>query len=72
MPHYRITIWTRRRKRPYSGIRLIKNYNIDAVQSMVYKKAQVTYADVLIDVEVQMLPKTCKAVKSRFEADLDE
>ncbi len=63
MPYYRILIWTKRRKLPYKGVRLIDNPNINAVYNMVESKANQTYRQELIDVEVQMLSKLCKAVK---------
>lgn len=63
MPYYRILIWTKRRKLPYKGIRLIDNPNINSVFNMVESKAQSTYRNDFIEVEVQMLSKLCKAVK---------
>jgi len=63
MPYYRIVIWTKRRKAPYVGIRLIGDANINAVQNQMQSKAFETYRKDLIDVEVQMLSKLCKAVK---------
>lgn len=63
MPYYRILIWTKRRKLPFKGIRLIDNPNINSVYNMVYSKANQVYRQDLIDVEVQMLSKLCKAVK---------
>ncbi len=66
MPYYRILIWTKRRKLPFTGIRLIDNPNINSVYNMVYSKASQVYRQDLIDVEVQMLSKLCTAVR-RFE-----
>lgn len=63
MPYYRIVIWTKRRKAPYTGIRLIGDANINAVQNQMQSKAFETYRKDLIDVEVQMLSKLSKAVK---------
>ncbi len=63
MPYYRIMIWTKTRKKPFSGIRFIENQNINAIQGMAYKKAEEIYHSNLIDVEVQMLSKTSNAVK---------
>jgi hypothetical protein len=63
MPYYRILIWTTKRKMPFKGIRQISEPNINSVYNMVYQKAFETYRKDLIDVEVQMLSKLCKAVK---------
>jgi hypothetical protein len=63
MPYYRIIIWTKRRKQPFTGIRFITNPNINGVYNMAYSKANQTYSKDLIDVEVQMLSKLCTAVK---------
>ena len=62
MPYYRILIWTKRRKQPYTGIRLIGEPNINAVFASIQSKANSTYRQDLIDVEVQMLSKLYKAV----------
>lgn len=66
MPYYRIIIWTKRKKRPFEGIRLLADTNINSVYNYAYSKANEAYRADLIDVEVQMLSKLCKAVK-RFE-----
>ncbi len=63
MPYYRILIWTKKRKAPYVGIRLMGEPNINSVYNMAHGKAVETYRNDLIDVEVQMLSKLCKAVK---------
>ena len=63
MPYYRIVIWTKRRKEPFTGLRLISDANINAVYQMVHSKANSTYRQDLIDVEVQMLSKLSSAVK---------
>ena len=63
MPYYRIVIWTKRRKQPFAGIRLIADANINAVFQSIQSRANNTYRQDLIDVEVQMLSKLCKAVK---------
>lgn len=63
MPYYRIVIWTKKRKSPYVGIRLIGNANINAVYQSMQTKAFETYRKDLVDVEVQMLSKLSKAVK---------
>ena len=62
MPYYRILIWTKRKKEPFTGIRLIGEPNINAVQKMMASKAYQTYRDQLLDVEVQMLSKLCSAI----------
>ncbi len=63
MPYYRIIIWTKRKKKPFVGIRLIPDTNINSVYNMAHSKANEVYRVDLIDVEVQMLSKLCKAVK---------
>ena len=63
MPYYRIVIWTKRRKLPYKGIRLIGDHNINAVYNTVSGKARQIYKTEFIDVEVQLLSKLCAAVK---------
>ena len=63
MPYYRIIIWTKRRKQPYQGIRLIGNTNINAVHQLFNRQAHDKYRENLIDVEVQMLSKLSTAVK---------
>jgi hypothetical protein len=63
MPYYTIVIWTKRRKTSYTGIRLIADPNINAVFQSVQSKANDTYRHDLLDVEVQMLSKLCKAVQ---------
>ncbi|UAY53437.1 hypothetical protein [Ferruginibacter albus] len=63
MPYYRILIWTKRRKAPYTGIRLIGSDNINAVYNDTHQKANANYRQDLIDIEVQMLSKLCTAVK---------
>lgn len=63
MPYYRIVIWIKKRKQPFTGIRLIGDANINAVFNQMQAKAFETYRKDLIDVEVQMLSKLSKAVK---------
>lgn len=63
MPYYRIIVWTKRRKAPYIGIRLIGDANINAVYNKTHEKAFTTYRNDLTDIEVQMLSKLCTAVK---------
>ncbi len=63
MPYFRIVIWTKKRKAPYTGIRLISEPNINSVYNMAQSKAFETYRKDFIDCEVQMLSKLCNAVK---------
>lgn len=63
MPYYRIVIWTKRRKKPFSGIRLINDPNINSMYQMARSHADRIYPLDLLNVEVQMLSKLCKAVK---------
>ena len=63
MPYYRIVIWTKRRKLPFQGIRLIGNSNINAVHNQYQNQANDKFRENLIDVEVQMLSKLSTAVK---------
>lgn len=63
MPYYRIVVWTKIRKAPYSGIRLVSNDNINAVYNMYESEAEKKYRDKFLDIEVQMLSKLCTAVK---------
>lgn len=62
MPYYRIVIWTKKRKAPYSGIRLYSDTNINSVYNWALAEAKKTYQETFLDVEVQMLSKLCKAV----------
>lgn len=66
MPYYRIIIWTKERRKPYSGIRFIELSNINSVYNMVRRKAEGTFMSKLLDVEVQMLPKMCTAVQKQL------
>ena len=63
MPWYRIVIWTKKRKKPFSGIRLLPDPNINSIYQMARSQAERIYPYDFIDVEVQMLSKLCKAVK---------
>ena len=69
MPHYRIVIWTKRRKQPFTVIRLIADLNINAVYQGIQSRANDTYRQDLIDIEVQMLYKLCKAIQ-KFEKNI--
>ena len=64
MPYYRIVIWTTIRKSPFQGIRFIPNESITAVQGLMEKRAVEQYKSAFIDCEVQMLAKTCTAVRA--------
>ena len=65
MPFYRITIWLKNKRKPVSGIRFIEQSNIDIVNIQMQKQARIHYNDsLIIDVEVAMLSKNSKAVKS--------
>ncbi len=66
MPYYRILVWTKIRKEPYQGIRLINDDNINAVFQFYAGKAYEKYRDKYIEIEVQMLSKLCPAVR-KFE-----
>ena len=63
MPYYRIIIWTKRRKLPFAGIRLIPEPNINAVYQQWTNSANRRFQSDFVDVEVQMLSKLCTAVK---------
>lgn len=67
MPYYRIVIWTRKRRLPFAGIRWLENQNITMVQGLTEKQAVEVYKSDYIDCEVQMLSKTCTAVKNLIE-----
>ena len=53
----------KKRKTPYSRIRLIGNENINAVFNTMESKAKQTYKSDFVDIEVQMLSKLCNAIK---------
>jgi len=72
MPYYRVIIWTKRRKLPYTGIRLIGDSNINAVHQHMQSQAFTTYRQDLIDVEVQMLSKLATAVKEYMKKQVKE
>lgn len=64
MPFYRITVWVKDRQFPMQGIRESPENNIDSynrhIERMVYTK--MGHLSV-VDYEVAMLPRGCKAVK---------
>jgi hypothetical protein len=64
VPYYRILIWTKRRKKPFTGIRFIEQHNINNVYLMVKNKAKDTYQYDFLDCEIQMLSKLSTAVKN--------
>ncbi len=64
MPYYRITIWVKDRPKPLTGIREMKEFNIDVVNYNIEREIYRTISEQnLIDYEVCMLPKNCTAVK---------
>ena len=63
MPYYRILIWTKKRKAPYQGIKLVGDSNINSVYNYYREQSVSTYRNDFIDIEVQMLSKLCTAVK---------
>jgi hypothetical protein len=71
MPYYRILVWTKRRKEPFKGIRLISDANINSVYQKVKGEADRFYRYDYIDVEVQMLSKLCQAVKDFEKKQID-
>ena len=63
MPYYRIIIKVKNRKKPYQGIRLIEQHNIDLVYNMIQKSTfEKFHSSIVIDIEVSMLPKKSKEV----------
>jgi len=64
MPYYRITIWTKKRKEPFRGIRLIEIWNPDTAYRMVEEKARNHFGSAEITkLDVVMLPKNSPEVK---------
>ncbi len=64
MPYYRITIWTKQRKEPYQGVRLIEIWNPDAAYRMIESKAKSHFgSSIVTKLEVVMLPKNSQEVK---------
>lgn len=63
MPYYRILVWTKKRPRPFAGIRWIENHNINSVQGMAERKAIDVFRSTFLACEVQMLAKTSGAVR---------
>lgn len=72
MPYYRILIWTKLRKAPYVGIKLIGSSNINAVQQEYQRLSWDKFRSQLIDVEVQMLSKLCTSVKLFERKQMDK
>ena len=50
MPYYRILVWTKLRKLPFKGIRVIDNTNINAVYNLVQSQANSQYRQNLIEI----------------------
>jgi phage-related minor tail protein len=67
MLYYRIVVWTGRRRLPYQGIRWIESHHITMVQGIMEKQAVEKFKSDFIDREVQMLSKTCSAVKKLLD-----
>jgi hypothetical protein len=67
MPYCRIVVWTKKRRQPYQGIRWIESHHITLVQGIMEKQAIEKFRSDYIDCEVQMLSKTCTAVKNLFD-----
>lgn len=63
MPYYRIVIWTKKRVKPYSGIRFYETSIINSVQQQAHGQAYQKFNSSLIDIEVQMLSKLSTAIK---------
>ncbi len=63
MPYYRIVIRTKKRVKPFVGIRSYTSDRIDNVYTEIQRRCSDIYGTNLIDVEVHMLPKMCKAVQ---------
>lgn len=72
MPYYRILVWTKVRKKPYSGIRLIGDPNINSVHQIYQREAFKKYRQNFIDVEIQMLSKLSTAVKEHMKKEVKE
>ena len=68
MAYYRIIIWTKKRAKPYIGIREIRTPLINGVYKMFYNKAYQKYRGDLVDVEVQMHSKLSNVVKRYLNA----
>jgi hypothetical protein len=71
MPYYRIIVWTKRRKQPFKGIRLLPDHNINSVFNSIYSKSVENYRTDFIDCEIQMLSKLCSAVKEFEKKEQD-
>jgi hypothetical protein len=68
MPYYRITIWTKKRKEPFRGIRLIEIWNPDTAYRIVEEKARNHFGSAEITkLDVVMLPKNSPEVKGMLK-----
>jgi hypothetical protein len=68
MPYYRITIWTKKRKEPFRGIRLIEIWNPDTAYRMIEEKARNHFGSAAITkLDVVMLPKNSPEVKGMLK-----
>ncbi len=73
MPYYRITVWTKRRHKPYKGIRLIEINNPDTVLRLVNKKLLERMNErEILKLEVVMLPKSSDEVKRFLDANYNK
>ncbi len=68
MPYYRITIWTKKRKDPFRGIRLLEIWNPDTAYRMVEEKARNHFGSAAITkLDVVMLPKNSPEVRDMLK-----
>jgi hypothetical protein len=67
MPYYRVKIWTKQRRKPFEGIRLVENTFVDNVYRMYETAAKNKYGADFLDIEVQQLSKLCTAVAFHLE-----
>ena len=70
MPYYRIIIWVKQQQalKAIQGIWLIDSIDIEIVYRQMWKNVIHHYGEYWVhDVEVQMLPKFCSAVKTHLE-----
>jgi hypothetical protein len=57
----------RKRRLPYQCIRWIESHHITMAQGIIEKQAMEKFKSDFIDCEVQMLSKTCTAVKKQLD-----
>jgi hypothetical protein len=68
LPYIRITILLKSQKKPLKNIRLDDTTNIDVLQNKYNYKSSNHYGHDLIDCEVAIISKTCKAARNWLEA----